>query len=150
MTFTQLRDVFDYVKGVHYEAAQCCAAAAELPEDRQSLLADYFRQREEALGKQLATSQTQEGSEELDTWIQNIPNHAVDQALASLRQVSKHDTSELVKRALELQEEIVKMLRELAASLNVPKVSELLSAWAEQEKTTANQLGLAKLMQQDL
>jgi hypothetical protein len=112
-------------------------------------LADYFRRCEAALGTRLQQSQSEARAELLDTWIQFAPTQELDQALSSLRQVRDGDADEILSQSLELQTEIMAVFRELAGSMAVPEVCEVLLDLADQEESVAEELGLAKVMDRD-
>jgi hypothetical protein len=138
MTYQQFRDVF-------YEAAECCARSAGAPDERLGLLADFFRQREEALGRRLKSWEDTERASVLDTWVQDAPAQGVEKALAALRAARDQGASTTLKKCLDLQEEIVKLLRQLAESPNAPTVREALEELAASEENAVKELGLADM-----
>lgn len=149
MTHTQLREVLDRVQRVHCEAAEWCADAAEAPDERQSLLAEFFRQREEMLGRRLKSLETNELRPILETWVQVAPTQGVDGALAALRAARDEGSSTILKKCLELQNEIVGLFRQLAENLDAPTVREVLQDLAASEESAAKQLAVAEVTQRD-
>jgi hypothetical protein len=139
----------DDIRRVHYEAAEVCTDAADGPDARLSLLADFFRQGEEALGDHLKSFERDEPTGVLDTWLQYVPTAGVDDALAALHVARYQGPEATVTRCLELQEEIVRLLRQLAEDLAAPTVREALRELADSEEAAVRELGLADVMQQD-
>lgn len=150
MTFTQLHEILDHVKQIHYQAAECCAGVADADDERLSLLVDFFRQWEGRLGACLDSLQRDRREALLSTWVQFAPTEGLDRALSSLREAQEEGPSALVNKSHELQEEIEALLVQLADSLNAPEVSKWLLDLAEFERQAAKELGLADITRGDL
>jgi hypothetical protein len=152
-TFTQLHELLDRLRRIHHDASVCCRRAGESPDERLNLLADFFQQRQESLAASLDTSdspdQAQGQAKALDTWIQFVPSRDVAMAMTELRQASKNNSQEVIRRAMELQTAIASLLAELSESVDGPEVNDLLTQLARMEASAAQQLGLTDVMDRD-
>jgi hypothetical protein len=149
MTCTQLHDIFDEIKHIHYQAAACCTEGARTSDERLHLLGDFFRQREQRLASFVDCVERGEQKGILNTWVQFASTQNIHNALASLRRAECHELEACMKRCFELQEEIVLLLRDLSDRIQVPQVSQLLLEVAHFEQQAARQLGLATLTEHD-
>ena len=84
MTFTQLHDVFDHIKQVHYRAGECCARARNTADERLNLLEEFFGRWEDRLGHCLESLENEGEDTLLDTWVQFAGTDNVDYALAEV------------------------------------------------------------------
>ena len=149
MAYAQLREVFDKIRRVHQEAAQCCANLADGPDQRLSLLADLFRKRERAFARRLKAFEVSEHASLLDTWVQYVPFEGVDETLAALQADRAQGSSATLKACLELQQRIARFLRELADNLSAPKAHDFLQSLADSEESAVKDFGMAMLTEND-
>jgi hypothetical protein len=149
-TFTQLRDILDQIKQVHFQAAECCAESPHADDERLNMLVDFFRQWEERLGGWLASLQEQQRQALLSTWIQYVPSDGVDQALAALRKAQPDGPASLVRSSFKLQDEIDSLLRQLADNLDASDVRELVLSLAAFERRATKELSVAGATRRDI
>jgi len=150
MTYKQLREILDYVRHVHRQAAVYCGDSANAGDERRRLLADFYEQREQALAGWLASLRNDEQTAVLDAWVQYVPNEGVDEALTALRRAQDQGSLATSKGCLRLQEEIIRLVRQLADTLNMPPVHDILLALAAGEEHALKQLALADATQGDV
>jgi len=149
MVFEQVRDILDQIKLIHRQAASHCFESEHSSDERVNLLMEYFRQWEEALRSWVESVESSERSTVLDTWVQFGTTREIDEALTSLRGAQREGPDALVSRSLELQQEIVEFLRQLAGSLDTPDAHNLVLDLAEFEEGANRRLGMAVLTSHD-
>lgn len=150
MTHQRLRETLNYIARVHFQAAECCGDSASALDERRRLLADFFRQREERLGQCLRSLQSGGQTAVLETCVQYVPTEDVDKALGALRAAGDQGASTTLKKCLRLQEEVIRLVRQLADNLNMPPVREVLHELAASEEEATKELALADVTQQDI
>ncbi len=139
------------IRRVHEEAAECCARAAGTPNERVQLLTDFLRSGEQRLDNYVESAVDDGQADLLDTWVQFVPTGGVDNALKALQASSHHESAETtVQKCLELQAEIVALLRHLSETIQVPEVSELIQRLAEREERAVHQWGVTAAMKEDM
>lgn len=148
-TFTQLRDLLDYLKNVHEQAAECCAQAKYSTDQRVNLIVDLFGQWEQRLERFLDTLERGQRTAFLDTWVQFAPTEDIDEALSAVKQGRDQPPEILVRRCFDLREQILALFDLLADRLKAPEVREQLSDLAEIERKATKDLGIADIMRRD-
>ena len=150
-TYQQVREILTDICRVYETAARCCARAADTPNERLRLLADFLRSGEQRLRNYVESAADSGQADILDTWVQFVPTGGVEKALRALQASSDQKSAETtVQKCLELQAEIVALLRHLSETMQVPEVSELIQRLAEREERAVHQWGVTAAMKQDM
>ena len=150
MTYKTIREIIDYVRAAHRKAARCCREATHASSDRTSMLADLFRDREAVQADALRKFEETGQQELLETWVQFVPSEEMGRALGALRTSTGEDPAAMLRRCLELQEQIVDLFRHLAEVAGSPEVRELFSKLAELELRAVEELGMSETSQYDV
>ena len=103
MTFTQLQDVFDHIKQVHYRAGECCARAKNTADERLNLLEKFFGRWEDRLGHCLESLENEGEETLLDTWVQFPGTDNVDHALAEVCRAQSESPDTLIEKSLAIK-----------------------------------------------
>ena len=149
MAYMQLRDILAKIKRVHREVSDCCAESAESSDERIGLLADYFQGWQESMGRSIASFEESEREAILDTWVQFVPKQDVDKGVESMRRARGEDADTVVSEALNVQQKTAALVSQLAESMKVPAVSQMLAELSEFEQTVGAKLGRAEIEKRD-
>ena len=148
-TFTQLKDVLQRIKQIHDEASDLCTHALDVEDERSDLLVDFFGQWERRLSHCFESLPPQREKTILDTWVQYAGTEEVEAALVDVRRAQHQDPDELVAKLLELQEQILQLLSQLAETQPTPDARQILSALVEFEQKATGDLSSAIVMRRD-
>ncbi len=149
MTYRTIREIIHHVRTIHLEAAKQCSEADYSRDERLQLLAKLFRRQETALANTLQEYSEVGQRDVLETWIQFVPTDETDQALEALRESTDKSTDTIVRRCLELQEQIVEFFRQLAESSGVPEAQRVLENLAELEHGALQELRMSYATKDD-
>ncbi len=149
MSYQRIRDILSDLRRVHEEAAACCDAVDDAPDERLRLLAGFFRDGEARLAARLKKAEETGRAEVLDTWVQFVPTGGVDKALQELRAATEEGPDPTFANCLTLHEQTVKALRHLAEMVPAEEAREMLQHLADMEEQAIRELSLADTMRED-
>jgi len=148
-TFIQLRECLSHIGQIHKEVADISSRANVTKDGHAALLVDFFRDWERRLSKCYSAIPEHEQKAFLNSWIQYAGNEDVESALARVREAEHSQPEELTARSLELQEQILAWLRELADYDHPPEVRERLRMLADYEEKATRDLSVAIVTERD-
>ncbi len=155
-TYQPIREILNYLRGVHGEAAACCAGAKDAfaepngaSAERLQMLTDFFREGEVQVATHLNSGAEAAQAEVLDTWVQFVPTGDVDQALDDLHAATEEGPAPTFAACLALHKQMVKALRHLVEIVPAEEARDMLQHLADMEEQAMRELSMADTMGQD-
>lgn len=155
-TYQQIREILNYMRGVHGEAATCCAAANDAfaepngaSAERLQMLVGFFREGEVRVATHLNQGAEEAQAKVLDTWVQFVPTGDVDQALDDLRAATEEGLAPTFAGCLALHKQMVTALRHVAETVPGKEARDMLQQLADMEEQAMRELSMADRMGQD-
>lgn len=139
MTYQQVRDVVETIRGAHQQMRDALEAPRTRTQDRrtETLLA-ALRQEEQQLQLALARFGTDGSSGILDTWLQYVPDEELRQELDDVDFSPEMTAEDIVGRKLQFDQALIALLGQLTEETAVPRVQELFQALLDHARSQAS------------
>lgn len=135
MRFEQTRDVLEHTRHFHGKLARFYENLAENEaQERMRLLLEYFGRHERRLTQSLRRFEEQTASEILDTWLDFTHDEEVLCFPKDLDIHPQMSVDEVIGIAMQLDQCLIRLYRELAQQTDVPEVREVFQALLQMEE----------------
>ncbi len=151
MRFQTLADVLDVVKAFHKALAGQLAELEQLTtSERAQLMLDYLNRHEQHLSE--ATTQYSDAADVglLNTWLQFAPESHPEDLVAKVRGVDLNDVDSIVAVALEVDDYLVQLYRDLLADSETDELREVFESLIQLENNERHKLARAAFRLNDL
>lgn len=151
MRFQTLADVLEVVKTFHKALAAQLAELEQLTtSERAQLMLDYLNRHEQHLSE--ATAQYRDDADDglLNTWLQFAPESHPEDLVAKVRGVDLNDVDAIVAVALEVDDYLIQLYRDLLADSETDELREVFESLIQLEDNERHKLARAAFRLSDL
>ncbi len=126
MRFKKLKDVIDFSRELHSQLGQQYAELEQLAtSERARMMLDYLQRHERHLAETLKQYEDEAANGIIETWMQAAPELHLEDLVNKVRDVPLNNVEAIVATALEVDDCLVKIYRDIAENSDLGDIKEL-------------------------
>lgn len=151
MRFKTMKDVIDYSRELHNRLSQQYSELEQLAtSERARLMLDYLQRHERHLAETLDQYEVVAAKGLMDTWLQYAPDFPIDTLLDKARNSALNDVDKLVASALEIDDCMLKIYRDIVEKSDLDDIKELAKSLLQMENNEEHNIARNAFRLQDL
>jgi rubrerythrin len=151
MRFKTVADVLDVVKQFHSALARQFAELEQVTtSERAQLMLDYLHRHERNLAKAIEQYFNDANESVLHAWLQYAPEVHPEELLQKVRSVDLNDVDSIVRVALEIDDYLLDLYREVAAHADTDEVKDAFESFVRVENNERHNVARGAFCLEDM